>query len=388
MMAGVTDPPDRSATDLLADLPLVDGHCHTILADPPSGDPEAFGLAATEADTAPPPGISLLDGSVGLAIRRWCAPVLDLPAGVPLEEYLARRAELGADEVAHRLLRAAGLSHLLVDAGLAHPERGDPAQLGAAAGAEVREVVRLERVAEQVARKGVSASGFAAAYVLALAEATIRAVATKSILAYRGGFTGELRARPSSTEVRTAAGRWLARHHPQATFRLDDPVLLRFVLWCGIDQGLPLQIHTGFGDRDLRLAAADPALLQPFLAATGPRGVPVVLLHCYPYHRQAGWLAQVYPHVHVDVGLAVAQVGARADALLGEFCELTPFGKLLFSTDGFALPELFLVGAAQFRHSFGRLLTAWVADGALPGPDATRVAAAVGADNARRLYGL
>jgi uncharacterized protein len=383
----VTGPPDRTATALLADLPLVDGHCHTILAAPPSGDPGAFGLAATEADAAPPPGISLLDGSVGLAIRRWCAPVLDRPAGVPIQEYLARRVELGDDEVAQRLLRAAGLSHLLVDTGLDHPELRAPADLGAAAGAEVREVVRLERVAEQVAGDGVSASGFAAAYVQALGEATMRAVATKSVLAYRGGFSAELRSRPSPTEVRTAAGRWLARQ-PRATFRLDDPVLLRFVLWCGIERGLPLQIHTGFGDRDLRLAAADPALLQPFLSAAGPRGVPVVLLHCYPYHRQAGWLAQVFPHVYVDVGLAVAQVGARADAVLGECCELTPFGKLLFSTDGFALPELFLVGAAQFRHSFGRLLATWVAEGALPAADATRVATAVAAGNARRLYRL
>jgi predicted TIM-barrel fold metal-dependent hydrolase len=170
--------------------------------------------------------------------------------------------------------------------------------------------------------------------------------------------------------------------------RLDNPVLLRFVLWCGIDQGLPVQIQTGFGDRDLRLAASDPALLQPFLAAAEPRGVPLVLLHCYPYHRQAGWLAQVFPGVYVDVGLTVAQLGARTDALLGEFCELTPFGKLLFSTDGHGLPELFLVGAAQFRHSFGRLLSTWVADLAMPAPDAARVATLVGSDNARRLYGL
>jgi predicted TIM-barrel fold metal-dependent hydrolase len=382
----VTGPPDRTAAELLADLPLVDGHCHSILATPPSGDPGAFGVAATEADVPPPAGLSLLDGSVGLAIRRWCAPLLDLPIGVPIEKYLARRGELGAGEVASRLLRAAGLSHVVIDTNLGDPELRPPADVGAAAGAEAREVVRLERVAERLARDGVSASGFAAAYSQALDEATIRAVATKSILAYRGGFTGELRNRPSPTEVRTAAGRWLARR--RAVFRLDDPVLLRFVLWCGIERGLPLQIHTGFGDRDLRLAAADPALLQPFLAAAEPTGVPVVLLHCYPYHRQAGWLAQVFPQVYLDVGLAVAQVGARADALLGECCELTPFGKLLFSTDGYALPELFLVGAAQFRHSFGRLLTAWVADGVMPAEDAAGVATAVGAENARRLYAL
>jgi predicted TIM-barrel fold metal-dependent hydrolase len=325
---------------LLSDLPLVDGHCHSILAGAPDG--EAFALAATEADVAPP-GVPLLDGPVGLAIRRWCAPRLDLPPGAPIEEYLARRSELGADETARRLLGAAGLSHVLVDTGLSGPGLAPPAEVGRAAGAEVREVVRLERVAERLADADVGASGFAAAYVDALATATVEAVAVKSVLAYRHGLQipGD---RPGPTAVRTAAGRWLARRSRPA--RLDDPVLLRFVLWCGIDRGLPVQIHTGFGDRDLRLAASDPALLQPFLRAAEPSAVPIVLLHCYPYHRQAGWLAQVFPHVSVDIGLTVGQVGARADAVLAEFCELAPFAKLLFSTDGYALPELYLVGAA------------------------------------------
>jgi predicted TIM-barrel fold metal-dependent hydrolase len=367
---------------VLTGLRLVDGHCHSILAGVP--DPAAFALAASEADAAPPAGLSLLDGPVGLAIRRWCAPVLDLPAGAPLDDYLARRAELGADEVARRLLRAAGMSHVLVDTGLDGPELAPPAEVARAAGAEFHEVVRLERVAERLADGGVGPSGFASAYVDALAEATVAAVAVKSVLAYRHGLHVDP-ARPAPAAVRAAARRWLARPGPA---RLDEPVLLRFVLWCGIDRGLPVQIHTGFGDRDLRLAAADPTLLQRFLAAAEPSGVPIVLLHCYPYHRQAGWLAQVFPQVYVDLGLTVAQVGARADAVVGEFCELAPFGKLLFSTDGYGLAELYLVGAAQFRHSFGRLLAGWVADGALPADDATRVATMVGSDNARRLYGL
>jgi predicted TIM-barrel fold metal-dependent hydrolase len=378
----VTDAPHEKVAALLADLPLVDGHCHPILAAAP--DPEAFALAATEADVAPPAGLSLLDGPVGLALRRWCGPVLGLPPGAPTDEYLARRAELGADEATGRLLGAAGLSHVLVDTGLDGPHLAPPADVGRAAGADVREVVRLERVAERLADSGVRAESFASAYTDALAAATVDAVAVKSILAYRGGFAVES-GRPSPTEVRTSAARWLKRPGPA---RLDDPVLLRFVLWCGVDRGLPVQFHTGLGDRDLRLEAANPALLQPFLAAAEPSGVPIVLLHCYPYHRQAGWLAQVFPHVYVDVGLTIAQVGARADAVIGEFCELAPFGKLLFSTDGCALPELYLVGAAQFRHSFGRLLGGWVADGAMSPEDGLRVATLVGAGNARRLYRL
>lgn len=167
---------------------------------------------------------------------------------------------------------------------------------------------------------------------------------------------------------------------------MSHPVLLRFLLWTAIDRGLPIQIHSGFGDRDAALKEADPAVLQPFLAASEASEVPIVLLHCYPYHRQAGWLAQVYRHVYLDVGLTVAQVGARADAVLAEFFELAPFGKLLFSTDGYALPELYLVGAAQFRHSLSKLFTGWVADGALTASDAARIIAMVGAENARRLY--
>jgi hypothetical protein len=84
----------------------------------------------------------------------------------------------------------------------------------------------------------------------------------------------------------------------------------------------------------------------------------------------------------------VGQVGARAVAVLGEYCELAPFGKLLFSTDGCRLPELYLVGAAQFRHSLGRLLEGWGRDGAMAVKDAGRVARMVAGDNARRAYGL
>jgi hypothetical protein len=80
-------------------------------------------------------------------------------------------------------------------------------------------------------------------------------------------------------------------------------------------------------------------------------------------------------------------VGARATALLGEFLELAPFAKLMYSSDAYGLAELFLVGAAQFRHSLGRVLGGFIEDGAMNVDDADAVAAAIGAANATRLYG-
>ena len=123
--------------------------------------------------------------------------------------------------------------------------------------------------------------------------------------------------RPSSADVGDAARRWIVEADDERARRLVNEVLLRFVLWCGIDRGLPVQMHTGFGDRDLRLATVNPALLQGFLALAEPTGTPMVLLHCYPYHREAGWLASVFPHVYVDVGLTLSHVGARAGCRAG-----------------------------------------------------------------------
>ena len=352
-------------------FPLVDAHCHTVVAA--DLDPPGFARLCTEAGVA---DVSYVDSQVGLAVRRWCPPVLGLAAHTPLPEYLARRAELGWRAATAALLRSAGLAELLVDTGLDGLPLKD---FGDLAGAPVREVVRLERVAETLA--GTDAAGFADGYRTALHDRVATAVAVKSVAAYRFGLALPPD-RPADADVRRAAGTWLGK----GGGRLTDPVLLRFVLWAGVDTGLPVQVHTGFGDRDLSLRDADPALLQPFLAAVEPTGVPVVLLHCYPYHRQAGWLALVYPHVYVDVGLTMTHLGVRAAAALGEFLELAPLRKLMFSTDAYGLPELYPVAAAQFRTALRTLLDGWLAADALSTVDAERIAAGICGGTARRVY--
>ena len=358
---------------------LVDGHCHLVFAG--ELDQPDFEQLCTEADTPAPPGTSHADSQLGFAVRRWCAPALDLDPHSPLPAYLRRRAELGSVEANRRLLRAAGLTQLLVDTGIAGVGFLDPAGLSAAAAVPVREVVRLESVAESLVATS-SPAAFPDAYRAALRSAAASAVAVKSVLAYRHGFDIDP-TRPAERAVVEAAARWLA-----GGGRLADPVLLRFVLWCGVDTGLPVQLHSGFGDRDLALPQANPALLQPFLTEAEPAGVPIVLLHCYPYHREAGWLASVFGQVYVDVGLTLSHVGARAAAVLGEFCELAPFGKLLFSTDAYGLAELYLVGAAQFREALDAVLRSWRERDAIGAPDAERVAAMIAAGNARRVYRL
>jgi hypothetical protein len=113
-----------------------------------------------------------------------------------------------------------------------------------------------------------------------------------------------------------------------------------------------------------------------------------MLLHNYPFHRNAGYLAQVFPHVFIDVGLATHAVGHRAPAILAEALELAPFGKVLYSSDAFGLAEFFLLGATLFRHSLSTFLRDGIGDGALTVADADRIVQLISSESALRAYRL
>ncbi len=369
----------------------MDHHCHGLIGR----DADEATLESMLTEGAGWPGGSVFDSGAGFAFRRLCPPVLGLPAHAEVSDYVARRAELGATEVSKRFLVAAGLSCLCVDTGFTPEPLTSPAELGDLAGATAREIVRLERVAEDVVAAGVGAGGFADAVRSALATRTALAAGVKSVAAYRTGLDLSPE-RPSDAEVRAAAGRWLAagagvradRPGGPGPPRLADQTLQRFLLWCGVDLRLPVQFHVGYGDSDVDLHRCNPLLLTPLLRAIQPTGVPVMLLHNYPYHREAGYLAQVFPHVYVDAGLATHNLGARAPALLAEALELAPYGKFLYSSDAFGLPELYYLGAALFRRALSEFLRAGLAEDLYSERTVVRLARMLGADNAKRVYQL
>lgn len=365
---------------------LTDHHCHGVLRE--GGDLESL---LSEGDGGACAGGTAFDSLAGLAFRRWCPPLLDLPAHASAAAYTERRDSLGPAEVGRRFLAAAGLGALCVDTGYAPDGLASPADTAAFAGAAAFEIVRLEQVAESVAASGSGPAAFPGAYREALAArvaaqaAGVPVVGVKSIAAYRVGL--DLRPeRPADSEVAAAAGRWLAGYSGGTPPRLADETLHRFFVWCGADLGLPVQFHVGYGDRDIDLHKANPLLLTGLLRALEPTGAPVMLLHNYPYHREAGYLAQVFPHVYADLGLATHNVGSRAPAVLAEALELVPLRKFLFSSDAFGLPELYYLGALLFRQGLSSFLQARLDDGDIGFDDAERIAALITTGNARRAY--
>src|SRR6516164_7548395 len=379
---------------------LTDHHCHGVLRS--GGDLDEL---LNEADgDAVRVGLAF-DTLAGLAFRRWCPPLLGLPAHSSVADYRAQREALDAAELNRRFLQASGLAALFVDTGYTSRALLSPGETAAFAGAAAFEVVRLEQVAEALGADGVGPAEFPDAYRAALAERVtspafgVPVAGVKSIAAYRVGLALDAR-RPRDAEVAAAAGRWLGggagansrtggngqvRGTPP---RLADETLHRFFIWCGAELGLPIQFHVGYGDRDIDLHRCNPLLLTELLRALEPTGAPVLLLHNYPYHREAGYLAQVFPNVFADLGLATHNVGARAPQVLAEALELVPLRKFLFSSDAFGLPELYYLGTLLFRQGLSRFLRARLDADDMSLADAERITALIATDNARRAYGL
>jgi len=381
---------DRHAfAEAVEALSLVDHHVHGAFRG--ALERTAFERSITESDRAIAPGTTPFDSQVGFAIRRWCAPVLGLPPHALPEEYLARRAELGPEETNRRLLGASGVSHYLVDTGFATGPLLDLHGMAAASGGQAREIVRLESVAEEVVTGttgGGNADGFARAFRDRVhGRLAAGAVGTKSVVAYRHGFEFDP-ARPEPAAVARAASSWLTAIGAGQPVRLTDPTLLRFGLWSGIDAGVPMQLHVGFGDSDLHLARANPLLLTEFIRQSEPSGTPIALLHCYPYHREAGYLAHIYPNVSFDVGVAVNYLGAQSEQLVAESLEVGPFAKQLFSSDAWGPAELHYLGAALWRRALSAVVGRWIRAGDWSLASALRVASLIARENAERLYRL
>jgi uncharacterized protein len=374
----------RPSVDL-SDVPVVDGHCHPLLADPWMVAPDAFTSFFTEGR---PGTMTAHVPHTGYYRRALRALGAHLGVAPTVEAVLARRAALGAD-AARRLLVEQRVAALCVDTGYP-PEAMPLAEMRGLLPCAVHEVFRIETCAERLLDRGLRWAEFRDAFEQELLRAAERGVALKTVIAYRSG----LAVRPwDAGDVLRAYQQALARRQAGAPARLVEPPLLDTLVLEALAvaraTGRPLQVHTGFGDPDVDLPRANPLLLRPILEEPRWADVRIVLLHlAYPYVREAAFMAAVWPQVYVDLSLAPAFLGAGSVPPLIELVSLAPASKLLYGSDLGRLPELLALGARWARASLGEALGWLVERGDLTGDEAHAAARRVLSESAVVLYGL
>jgi predicted TIM-barrel fold metal-dependent hydrolase len=295
------------------------------------------------------------------------------------------------DAYISRLFDDARISTLLVDTGFGS-SASTPAEFARTIGRPVRTIIRIESIAEGCLAAARGRSLTRLAFTGALLEELERAVAAgavafKSIAAYRAGLDLP---EPSAARV---AGAFRRLDREAQARRLDDPVIVAHVVWAAARlaaaRGVPLQFHTGFGDEDVHLPAADPSLLRPLFRTPATEECRVVLLHNFPFVDQAAYLASVFPQVHVDLSLTIPLLGsAGAERAIATALALCPTTKLLAGSDGHSYPEMHWRGIRLWRDALGRVLTTEVAAGRLDEAEVGPIARGVLAENSERVYRL
>lgn len=354
--------------------PRIDNHAHNLLTRDAANDYENFplesitseghGRALQNAPTTLPllRATNQLSELYDIPCEQW-SDVLDAHSKWVEEDYegLIRRSLEGT----HALL----LDDLLTDEDIESYEWHDTFTNSA-----TKRIVRIEAVAADLLKKIMNSernpeesvwSIFSRKFVYSLEQAMEdkQVVGFKSVVCYRTGLD-VTPYYPGEDSLTTSLHRILDSGTKKAGYRVDDKPLNDWLVQqtlkiitlkkrAGVVK--PLQFHTGLGDNDIDLIRANPAYLQPLI--TQYPNADIVLLHsAYPYTREAGYLACVYPNVYLDLGEVFPMVSREGqEIIIRQALEITPTNRLLWSTDGHFHPETFWLANKQFRQALEKV---------------------------------
>lgn len=369
--------------DLTA-LPIIDHHAHPLLKPEATADVAGFRQWFTESTD---PVVHAEHVANSLFFRtglRWLAELLDCEP--TLDAYLTARAAQPYDAWCRRLFTEANISRLLCDYGYTGPQAYSHAEMQALLPCPVKPILRLEVLAQDLITRHETFNQMRDDFVATVGRARNDGYAAlKSIIAYRSGLAVDT-VPPEDAAAAFVPLKETARRTGQV--RLDSKPLGDYLLGLAAEQAacqaLPLQIHTGFGDRDADLRLANPLHLRPLIERAG---CPLVLLHAgWPYYRELAHLAAIYPNVWLDLSLAIPFATTGIPAMLRDILGMAPLSKVMFATDAFTMPEIFWLAARWGRWGLGQVLDEFIAEDFLSTTEAESAAEAILSGTAQRLY--
>ncbi len=376
----------------LADIPVVDGHCHPFTAEHQHISELQLRDILMFMQDGGSPAEALDTLTAHLFIRELAGLLGCTPE---FAEVLRARNQAASGEYAvfvERLLAAARVTALLVDTGYPYWKHVRVDECAAlVTRRQVREVFRVESVFR--ARTSIYFDGpdldfrtyverYRAACVAAVRERGC--VAFKTVIAYRTG----LAVRPVSEGEARAAYEGDAEADVAAQKVVRD-YLFNVTARLAAELGVPLTIHTGFTGLTKPWSYGDPTGLVQVLTEPEVRDTTFVLLHGgYPWGGAAGYMAAHHPNVFVDLSEVIPSTSIGIERHLEEVLEFAPLTKVMLGSDGLAIPELHWYGLVLAKRALGNVFDRLVAGGVLRPEQTERYAGLICHGTAERLYRL
>lgn len=343
----------------LTSIPVVDNHCHPVLLEQ-NLDVPGFRAYFTEASDPSFAEQHVSNSVYYLWALRQMATFFGCQSKSDEDEVIAERNRLGSDTLIEHLYRAARIDTLILD--VAHPDPAicyTPERLGQLGHCRVASMLRLETLMQTLIVASDDFDEVVTRYSHELLRLRERGyVSLKSIVAYRTGLNiaswTKDQAVASFKEARAAikGERLRISHKPLIDY------LLRIAFLHAAEQELPIQFHTGYGDKDTDMLLGNPLQLRNVLENGDYQGMRVILLHeSYPYTQLGAYLAAVYPQVYFDLSYTIPFVDRlEMLAFTRQALSVAPASKLMYSSDGIYLPEMHWAASIRGRSILGQAL--------------------------------
>jgi hypothetical protein len=363
---------------------IIDDHAH-----PFPLTPQPFELAeiSLDVETGPNGTRRRQDLAPGRLTLEILQVQLSKYLGCPVRDLEAAREQAARDWPGYvrGLFDDVGLTGMLLDGGSQPLDEPALKNYSALTNRPIWSMFRVEAVLDPMIAAGLGAQEILDGVSNAItAAAATGAVACKTVLAYRTGLAVDAAA--TLLDAQTS----LNPHDPLPVRRrgkaLRDLVLRQTLAQCG-DLGLPLQVHTGYGDSELRLADADPLGLDDILRTPEGQHARVVLIHAaYPWHEKVAYLAAVRASVWAEFSLVNLLNPATSARRLLELIELAPTTRILVGSDGHGPPETHWFALTVLRQAWAQVRTQL--DGLTRPGWLDQTEHNIFTDNARTLYRL
>ncbi len=303
------------------------------------------------------------------------------------DDFISVRSRQQDTTYTRMLFDDISLGAIIVDDGFRPKDMVTPVQFATLSQRPIFLCRRLEPILESCLAKAGSFNELEEMFQHELLRSDpVPPVALKTICGYRGGLDIELVKKQAAAKdferiKKIAAKRRITRCELYHYF-----VMQSFELAACHD--LPMQVHAGIGDDDADLKQCNPLLMQNLFRISTLQKTRFVLLHCYPFVREAAFLCSLYANVYMDLSLALNIVSTSGQQLISEALATAPASKILAGTDGHTCPETHWYAALCWKRALSSVLTQLVDDRMLTVPQVQQIAGMILHENANRLYKL
>ena len=384
----------------ILELPIVDAHSHALPLDivsvhEPSGLIDRCTItgmciqSSQFASRVPSAFVGALTTSTPFAKRliRELATFLDCePDLTSVLTARHNRLQISGTQYFRDLMKSANIASLIVDEGYPQPAI-HASVLENEYAIPVGRVVRIEPIILQCLKEAESWATLQDLFTMELDRAIAdRAVAIKSIIAYRAGLDIS---RPDAAGMPGHFEKW--RNDGFSSGRGAGKAVRDALMYLTADMaksaGLPIHVHCGGGDADVFLDESRPAKLFPFLKERFDQDI--VLIHSgWPWTDEAAFISSVLPNVYLETSLATPWASLTIDNKLKTLFGIAPPYKVLYGSDASSEPEILWFSAKVMRSSMQRVLFDAVNEGWLVRQEAIELASGVLSGNAKRLHRL